>query len=533
MLEQDFTSTPLKSISKFRKNALSAALAGVLVSGVSISHAATITVSGAPSSFTEGDDGNISINISVSPDLQENNPCTVSGTLVVAASDSSATEGDDFTIIDPNFTISSSSFYGGSTSVSINVIDDNESESDETIVFSVDNITNSCLFYGGLTADTSTTVTIIDNDEEVVLPEEPSTPTINNATRQVLNSMGRLSLEGAKLQSQNLSKQLSRLRSGLRGNDLSSLNLKIDGQYLSGSDLNKLLGAGAGDTDLDSPLGTFVGGTIQIGEGDETDSRAGYDFHVDSFFAGLDYKLNKNFILGGAIGYTNSVSEVDDNAGETNLSGMSLGLFTSYYWNNVYYMDAIVSYGQSDYDTSREVTAGSNTATAKGETDGDEITFALNTGYYFRRENHSIKLFGALNYIDANIDSFRESSSNNSITLLNVDDQNQESLTTNLGIEYGLAINTRSAVITPQISIDWEHQYKDDVNTVSGRFIGDPDDTTFNIDDSDQDRDYFNLGLSVSAVFKGGFSAYTTYEIDLGRDDLDLYDISIGARWEF
>lgn len=547
-------STPInKTLFKpfhFKKSALSAAIAAALTLGAAgQTHAATLSVS-APSNFSEGV-GSIAVIIDLALDFGDASPtesCTVTGTLREGGEGDIS--GDDYSIPSPNFTVTYEPDVfeavpdGEGTiqsravpaTVTVNIVDDTLVEGNESGAFFADNIVSNCSFYGGVINNDSASFTITDNDteEEPEPPTPPSELTVDTQTRQVLVSMGNLSLEGAKLQSQNLSKQLRRLRSGLRGNDLSSLNLKLDGNTLSGNDLNKLLGAGAGDDGLNSQWGTFVGGSIQIGDQDSSDDNAGYEFNVDNFFAGIDYQLNKSFIIGGALGYTNSSAEINDNAGDTTLSGLSLGLFSSYYYKDSYYIDAIISYGQSDYDTSRDTAVGTSTQTIKGKAEGDEISLALNTGYYFRMSNHSIQLYGSLNYVDANIDGFDErNTSGSTATLLSVDDQNLKSLTSNIGIEYGLAINTRSAVITPQVYLDWEHQYEDDTEIVSGRFIGDPNDTTFQVEDRRQDRNYFNLGLSLSAVLKGGFSAYTSYEVDLSRDDLDLYDINVGARWEF
>lgn len=358
---------------------------------------------------------------------------------------------------------------------------------------------------------------------------------LNNLLSEEFFSMTTLAKQSSRLQSQNIARQIRRVRAGLGGNDISGLNITLDGQQLSGHQLGQLLGAGAGDENLNSPWGSFVGGAIQIGERDETNSSQAYEFDVSAFHTGFDYKLNKHVVLGAVIGYTDSSAGASDDIGQTDVSGISLGLFSSYYYNDNYYIDTIISYGQSDYETKRDASFASTSQTAYGDTKGDELNLSLNTGYYFRYSNKFLHLLGNINYIDINIDSFQESNNNGSTsgTLLNVDKQNQQSLTTNIGAELGWTINTNTAVVTPQLSLDWEHQYDDDAQQVSGSFVGDLSNNHFNIEDDEQDQNYFNAGLSISAVFKGGFSAYGAYEIDLSRDELDLYDISIGARWEF
>lgn len=586
----------------FSKTKLAAALSATVFSAAStFVNAADLTLTPATQATTEGN------TVSLTVGLQPNNEfpatgagvCTVTGSISVAASDSTADEGSDFTIDNPNFTVSVQISEGLSITpdtINISTIDDNIVEDSEAFVVTVNNISDSCSFYGGIVVPEFSTVTIIDNDTDngdngdngdslaetsglnqrqisVATALDQScnvnTPPLDGgqitATRvptqeeqdqflaicdtlnasndlardldglshEELISMGTLSFQGATLQAQNLSKQLRRIRQGIRGIDLTGLQLNIDGQTLSGQQLNRLLGSGAGDGELHSKWGTFLGGSIQVGEYNPSSTDEEFEFDVASLLAGVDYQLNKSIVIGAALGYTDSTADIDSNGSESELSGISLGMFGSYYYKDIYYLDSIISIGDSDYSSERNVTVGNSTTLARGDTGGNEFTFTANGGYYLHKPSYTLHLFGSINYIDATIDNFREKASNGSAGhLLAIDDQDLQSLTTNLGIELGWAINTQKAVISPQFSIDWEHQHEDDIRVVSGRFIGDITNTTVSIETEDQDRNYFNAGFTLNAVFKGGFSAYTRYEVDLERDDFDVYDFSIGGRWE-
>ena len=531
-------------------------------------------------------------------DLPAASSCTISGSLLIASGDSSAQEGVDFIIEDNDFSISvNSDGEVVSTSPGVvNITATDTASNSALVVYIDDNVNSNCSFYGGVTvSENFAQIDILGNDENEDDPElNPGpiaeklaeTPGLNrrqavvadaldqscallqslddsesdlsaaqaellttcnaldvsdNLTRDLdglsheeLTSMGTLSFQGATVQAQNLSKQIRRIRQGIRGLDLANLQVSIDGQPLSGQQLNRLLGGGAGDGELHSQWGTFLGGSIQVGSYNGADNHAEFDFDVTSLFAGADYQLTKNVMVGGALGYTQSSAEITSEGGESELSGISLAVFGSYYYRDTYYIDGILSLGDSDYSTERHVVVGNTTSLASGDTSGNEVTLALNGGYYLRRKDYFIHLFSSLNYIDARIDSFQEGSNNGtSGSLLAISDQELASLTSNIGVEFGWTINTKMAVISPQLAIDWEHQYRDDSRAVSGRFLGDPSNTVFDIETHDQDRNYFNAGLTLNAMFKGGFSAYTRYEVDLERDDVDIYDLSLGGRWEF
>jgi outer membrane autotransporter protein len=65
------------------------------------------------------------------------------------------------------------------------------------------------------------------------------------------------------------------------------------------------------------------------------------------------------------------------------------------------------------------------------------------------------------------------------------------------------------------------------------RFAADPIRTSFGIVTDSPDRDYFRLGLGVSAVFPHGVSAFVNYDTLLDKRDWTDHLIDLGVRWEF
>ena len=82
----------------------------------------------------------------------------------------------------------------------------------------------------------------------------------------------------------------------------------------------------------------------------------------------------------------------------------------------------------------------------------------------------------------------------------------------------------------PKLRLGYFHEFEDDGRVMAGRFVGDPGRHTFLIPTDDPDRDYLSVGLDLTAAFEGGTSAYIAYDVDLERDDLDLYLITAGLR---
>lgn len=82
---------------------------------------------------------------------------------------------------------------------------------------------------------------------------------------------------------------------------------------------------------------------------------------------------------------------------------------------------------------------------------------------------------------------------------------------------------------------EWEHEYQDDSRIVTANFAADPtpsDDTLIKIRTDSPDRDFFNLGFGLSAVFPRGVSSFIYYETVLGLDDIVAHFITGGLRIE-
>jgi outer membrane autotransporter protein len=87
-------------------------------------------------------------------------------------------------------------------------------------------------------------------------------------------------------------------------------------------------------------------------------------------------------------------------------------------------------------------------------------------------------------------------------------------------------------VLVPQARAEWEHEYDQDADTLVARFAADPTGTAFGIVSDSPDRDYFRIGLGLSAVFPHGLSAFVNYDTVLDKQDWTDHLIDVGLRWE-
>ncbi len=464
----------------------------------------------------------------------------------------------------------------GSKKISITIKNDNEFEKDET--FSVE-IKDSA---GNLLAITK--VTINDKSAEKILTEIGRNPTqretgkvlgricqfgkpttelkerceelINNAEKnpnEVANALqqiapeefmaqGDIALQSAATQFKNVNARMDVLRIGVRNFrlNLSGLNLNINGQRLPIQLLTdattKSVGAGF------SRLGAFVNGEISFEDKDSTERESGFELSSLGLTAGIDYRFTNKFIAGIALGYSNSESDLNANGGNIDSDGYSLTLYGTFYQSNDIYIDGLYSYGRNSYESERNIVyqvVEPINQTALSSNNSTQHVLGFGAGYNFNRQAFTLTPNVRLDYVNTDIDGFSEKF-NDPTALgaslgMQIDSQKLQSLTLTLGVQADYVISQSWGILIPHANLDYVHEFKDDVRQLTGRFLDDRSENkeSFNFSSDAPDRDYFNLGLGISAQFSEGRSAFIRYEGTLGLRDVERHAIMLGVRLEF
>ncbi|MEE4376480.1 MAG: Ig-like domain-containing protein [Candidatus Competibacteraceae bacterium] len=346
----------------------------------------------------------------------------------------------------------------------------------------------------------------------------------------------------------NVRSRLFSLRSGIMGIDIDGLNIQRGGWTLTGQDLQYLsasLGGGgpAANTGVNlGALGIFVSGTANFGDRDATENQAGFDFDTYGLTVGADYRFSDGLVLGTAFTYTDTDTDIDSNGGNLDTQGYSLTLYGTYYGAERFYLDGMLNYGWYDYDQSRNVRYELQNVAVdqrfKSDYDGRQFFIDLGAGYEFAYGNFFFGPETRLSYLDVQVDEFRERADNNnpgSGWAVAVDDQDLQSLVFSLSGRAGYTIDQSWGIMQPQLELTWLHEFEDDRRVVRGRFVegANVSDNFFELTTDPVDKNYFRLGLGLSARFNNGASALIQYRTLFDYDNLNDHAITTEFRWEF
>jgi outer membrane autotransporter protein len=310
-------------------------------------------------------------------------------------------------------------------------------------------------------------------------------------------------------------------------------------------------------TTIPSPfagLGLFANGLFDVGHRDPTSNEDGFNFHTYGVIAGVDYRFTPKLVLGAAFTYQSANSDLDNpsslvspifstsaNAGSADTRSYGFSLYGTYYVLEQLYVDGIVSFGWNNYSLDRVISYALGGTTppvnqiAHADPNGHQYSFSVGAGYEFRQGAWTFGPVARLQYFRLDIDGFQETINNQNPGFgwaLAQASQDVESFTTVLGGRASYAISTGLGVLLPQVRIEWEHEFKNDSRRLTARFVNDPAGQPIFFTTDNPDRNYANLGVSLSATLRPGIAAFIDYETVLGLANFSGNFITLGVRGE-
>lgn len=355
-------------------------------------------------------------------------------------------------------------------------------------------------------------------------------------------AQGRASLTTVGQQIGNVTRRMQLLRQGGTGGfSVSGLSLSLDGQVipvaLLADAVGRSFGGSAGELADSGRLGWYISGSGVKGSRRGTDRESGVDYRSLGLTAGADYRFSPNTIAGAALGLTRSNSDLKDDSGGVDVDGYSFSLYATHYMPRQFYLDGVLVIGRNEYETVRTVFGGPDGQRALSRPKGNELGLGLSGGYDLVHGPHMVSLLAGVDYLRGRIDGFEERASDPGApgagSLLVIERQTVDSLTTELAVQWTQAIAWRRGVLLPTARLGVEYEHRNDSRSINARFIHDPSETRFTVRTDDPDRTYFNVGAGLSAQFTHGRAAYLFFETVQGRSGVSEQRVDAGVRFEF
>ena len=341
------------------------------------------------------------------------------------------------------------------------------------------------------------------------------------------------------------------IRAGISGVSVGGVgDLQLDGDGLTG---------GTAGSDQFSRWGWFLNGVYTTGDKDARGNENQFDFDAYGLTTGLDYRFSGNWVGGIAYGYVDGEADIDDRQGSVSSGEVragegtqdseshSLVLYGTWYSDNLYF-DGSLGFSSVELEGERSIQYGNVNQTATMDTDADQVAFSFGGGY-----NHNwgsawnARYFGRLDYVDVEIDGYREEPVARSAEgadpsdptqdldslIMDVFDQDIESLQSVLGINLTYVANLNWGVLTPYATAQWHHEFKDDSRRITAKYVFDPTNDVLRFNSNGPDEDFYAVSLGFNSVLRGGTQLFLNYDTVLGLDDVTQHVFTAGIRLEF
>jgi hypothetical protein len=280
----------------------------------------------------------------------------------------------------------------------------------------------------------------------------------------------------------------------------------------------------------------FVLGTVTLDQIHPTGG-PGEHFSTGGVLGGLDYRLNRNFVVGAFFNWGYTGGTIDSAGSRQQSTSYTPGVFLGFQKSN-FYADALASYTYNSYRIDRNVNIGGSASTATGKPTGNQFDAAGMVGYWFPvTAAFKFGPAGGVGYTHLGVSSFSE---NGSPFDLSVGSQSVNSLRTLLGGQLqwtlfgkqNLVTNVRPALLIINFNAYWQHEFLDNSQNISANFNG-LGAGSFAFQSSSPTRDSGLLGGGISGNLSKGVTLFANYELQAGANSQFAQTVMAGVAVSF
>ena len=343
--------------------------------------------------------------------------------------------------------------------------------------------------------------------------------------------------EFTRSQTNSVESRMQQLKAGVTGFSVAGLSITMDGQTLTGAQIQQLMnewrGGNAGETAGNQRWSLFVNGNINESSQDATQLEAGFDQEGLGLTFGADYRLNAQWIAGFALGLNRSDVDFGADAGSSETESLNYIFYSTYYQGD-WSFDALVGFGFSNINSDRRVqyTAGGSTVDTfvGSDTEGDQQFVSLTTYYQLESGALTINPYVAVDWNNNSIDGFTETNAEGWEQTIR--DRREDSLVFSLGAKFSYVLSYPWGVLVPHGGLVYEYETDGDADPITSGFLYDPNDAEFDYGADEADTNYAVANIGFSSVLPHGLSLFIDYEKFFAYKNYEASQWTVGGRWE-
>lgn len=335
----------------------------------------------------------------------------------------------------------------------------------------------------------------------------------------------RVTSESTRTQTSAVSQRIGQLQAGNNGFSLNGMAAR-----------NQLSGGGAGDSEpIWSAVGFFASIQHDAAERDMSGLESGYKSRGDTFTLGADYRMNNNWVIGGALGFSENDLDYSTQNGSLNSEVTSFIIFNSYSTDS-YSLETQLGYANTAFDSIRNVQYAEGDTlvndTMRGSTGGTQLLLNSQLQWEINKNALTIFPFARFDYLQNKVDAYGENGGGGLPMIIGK--QSTEQLTLGAGVQSTYVFTKEWGVLIPSLKLTFLSEVTSGFDPIAARFAYDPDpDNTFTLQNDGEDKAFSQVAVGSSFIFKRGVSGFLQYQQLIGYNNLSAYQVQGGIRYEF
>ena len=340
-------------------------------------------------------------------------------------------------------------------------------------------------------------------------------PNDNKDVKATIDAQVQLAKENIKQSIDSVSDRLSYLRANRTNDDLSKNNIKLkygDAVLISNHTKKSI---------IPDDWSSWSEGSIGMTKIDAKTNSSKIDIDTQSLAIGFDKKLNNNDLLGFAVQYGQSDTDVGSNGSAIDSKNYNLSVYRTRPLEDDNFIEGLIGIGFLENDITRKTDANTNT----GSRNGNQLFGSVNYGKTIDKGDFNLTPTARVDLGYTELDAYSETGTN----ALSYDKQTVESGLASLGLAFDNIIKFENSSLKPFGSIEYGYDFSNS-SDAKMNYVGSA--TNFTVKPSDTSNHLLSSEIGFEFIAKDNLNLTASYKRTEGDQDMSTDAIKFGLNFK-
>jgi len=348
-------------------------------------------------------------------------------------------------------------------------------------------------------------------------------PNDNKDVKATIDAQIQLAKENIKQSIAAVSDRLSYLRANRTKDDLSKNNIKLKYGDAVLTSLNDavLISNHTKKSIIPEDWSSWSEGSIGMTEIDSKTNSSKIDIDTQSLAVGFDKKLNNNDLLGFAVQYGQSDTDVGSNGSGIDSKNYNLSVYRTRPLEEDNFIEGLIGIGFLENDITRKTDANTNTGSRKG----NQLFGSVNYGKTIDKGDFNLTPTARVDLGYTELDAYSETGTN----ALSYDKQTVESGLASLGLAFNNIVKFENSSLKPFGSIEYGYDFSNS-SDAKMNYVGSA--TNFTVKPSDTSNHLLSSEIGFEFITKDNLNLTASYKRTEGDQNISTDAIKFGLNFK-